>query len=115
MLSLLDFLKHIKDETAFILIHSQQLAENDFYENEVLQKAFVRSLEIIGEATKKLPPEFRENYPQINWKAIAGTRDMLIHNYFGVDYQIVWDIIQHEIPELDAELMRIIRIERDRS
>ncbi len=71
----------------------------------------MRSLEVIGEAVKKLPMELRAKYPQVDWSDIAGMRDVLIHHYFGIDYDIVWDVLQKEIPDLHHELRRIIRLE----
>jgi len=71
-------------------------------------RAIVRSLEVIGEAVKKLPLELRTKYPQVEWADIAGMRNVLIHHYFGIDYDIVWGVLQKEIPELHHELQRII-------
>jgi len=68
----------------------------------------VRALEVIGEATKRLPPDFREKYPQVNWRAISGMRDRLIHAYFGVDYEIVWDAARHKVPTLLDQVEAII-------
>ncbi len=72
-------------------------------------RAYARSLEIIGEATKKLPEKFREKHPEIEWRGMAGLRDKLIHDYFGVDYELVWDVIQKKIPHLQNQLVRILR------
>jgi uncharacterized protein with HEPN domain len=68
----------------------------------------LRSLEIIGEAPKKLDDEFKSVNHHIEWKKIAGTRDKLIHDYFGIDYDIVWDIIQTKIPDLDYFLKELV-------
>jgi uncharacterized protein with HEPN domain len=87
--SYIEYLCHIHDEIEFLLDKSQALNEEDFLRDEVLKRAFVRSLEIIGEAVKMLPLDFRQRYPQTNWRALAGTRDKLIHHYFGIDYEIV--------------------------
>jgi uncharacterized protein with HEPN domain len=73
--------------------------------DEVLCRASIRSLEIIGEATKKLTDEFKNHHPSIEWKKIAGTRDKLIHDYYGIDYDIVWDIISSKIKELNQYLI----------
>lgn len=110
-LSYTDFLKHILDEINFILSKTENLSQESFNNDEVLKRAVIRSREIIGEACKKLPEEFRAKYPHVDWKEIAGTRDKLIHNYFGVDYDIVWDIIQNELPELNSDISRILNIE----
>lgn len=71
----------------------------------------VRSSEaqIIGEVTEKAPDELRAEHPQIEWRAMAGMRDRLIHDYFGVDYEIVWDVVQNRIPELRREIASILK------
>lgn len=72
--------------------------------NETLRRAFVRSLEVIGEAAKKVPEEFRAQHPAVEWRAMSGMRDRLIHDYFGVDYELVWDVVQNRIPELRRQV-----------
>jgi uncharacterized protein with HEPN domain len=78
--------------------------------DETRQRAFVRSLEIIGEATKKIPEGFRKQYPSVEWRAMAGMRDRLIHDYFGVDYELVWDVVRNRIPELRGQIASILEI-----
>lgn len=95
-----ELLKHIMDETTFILSHTENLTREDYLSNEVLCRASIRSLEIIGEATKKLSEDFKNQHPGTEWKKIAGTRDKLIHDYYGIDYDIVWDILTSKIQEL---------------
>ena len=87
---------------------------DSFIENEVLKRAFARSLEIIGEAVKNVPEEIRFEYAEVDWKAITGMRDKLIHHYFGVDYELVWDVIENEIEELHFQIGRIIKVEREK-
>ena len=80
----IEYLKHIRDECEFISTKSEGLTQELFNQDETLKRAFVRSIEIIGEATKNISTEFRLKYPNIDWKRIAGMRDVLIHSYFGV-------------------------------
>lgn len=88
------------------------MTRDKFFNDETLKRAFVRSIEIIGEATKKLSDELKQNYPNIEWKAIAGMRDRLIHDYFGIDYEIVWDVVINKIPQLHTEIQQIINKEK---
>ena len=108
MLSLRNYLMHIREEIDFVLRHTSNIEKNTFLSDETLTRAIVRSLEIIGEATKKLPPDFKSIHPQVEWKKIAGTRDVLIHDYFGVDWDIVWDIVTNKLPDLLFQIDLII-------
>ncbi len=102
------FLQHILQECDFLINNSSNLTYEEFVNNPILQRAFVRSIEIIGEAVKNLPMEFRNSYPAIPWKRIAGTRDILIHEYFGIDYELVWKVIKESIPPLRKEILNIL-------
>lgn len=102
------FLNHILDETDYLIEESKGVSRDEFADDLTLQKAFVRSLEIIGEATKNLSDDFREANVQIEWKEVAGMRDKLIHHYFGVDYDLVWDVVKNEIPSLASRIREIL-------
>jgi uncharacterized protein with HEPN domain len=110
-LSPLEYLRHILDETEYLAVQANALSRDPFVQDETLKRAFVRSLEIIGEATKKVPPEFRQRYPNVEWRAMAGIRDRLIHDYFGVDYDIVWDVVVNKVLVLREQIKEILRQE----
>ncbi|RVU40409.1 DUF86 domain-containing protein [Lujinxingia sediminis] len=101
------YIRHIREEAEYLLHTCTALSYDAFLHDETLKRAVVRSLEIIGEATKKLPRDFRYKHDTIPWAQMAGMRDVLIHDYFGVDYAIVWDVVENRIPELLRELESI--------
>lgn len=74
--------------------------EDDFFSSKLIQDAVIRNLEIIGEATKRISKDFREKHPNVPWREMAGLRDVLIHDYFGVDNGIVWNVVEKEIQPL---------------
>ena len=80
-------------------------------DDEVLGLALTRLLEIVGEAARYVPDEIKERHPEVDWRAISGTRNRLIHGYFAVDLDIVWAIIQDDLPALIKQLERIAREE----
>ena len=104
----IEYLRHIQDEARYLVEASREVSWNEFSDGETLKRAFVRSIEVIGEATKNLSTEFREQHPDIEWRAMAGMRDQLIHGYFGVDYEIVWDVATEKAPKLREAVNRIL-------
>ena len=98
--SIRDYLQHISDEIDYLGRSVQHVEKDEFLQDETLKRAFVRSIEIIGEAAKHVPDDLRQQHPQMEWRAITGMRDRLIHGYFGIDYDIVWDVVSNKIPSL---------------
>ena len=105
----LPYLRHILTEIQFLIDFSAGIENEVFLQDEVLRRAFVRSLEIIGEAARHVPDEFRRSHDEVSWTNMVGMRDRLIHGYFGVDYEIVWDVITNIIPGLRDDIERLIR------
>jgi len=103
-----EYLRHILAEAEYLEEASRGLSREEFLGDQTLRRAFSRSLEIVGEATKKVPDAFRERHPDVEWRAMAGMRDRLIHDYFGVDYEIVWDVVETKIPKLRRQIEALL-------
>ena len=108
----IEFLKHIADECVYLLSLKKELTKDEFLDDETLKRAVVRSLEIIGEATKNIPADFKVKWNYIQWKNMAGMRDRLIHDYIGVNYSIVWDVFKNKIPELYEQIKEVLNNNR---
>jgi uncharacterized protein with HEPN domain len=108
----LEYLRHIRDEAAFLAERAAPLAKSAFLKDELLRRAFVRSIEIIGEATKHVPEDFRAKHLEVPWRLMAGMRDRLVHGYFAVDYDIVWDVASKHAPALLIDIDRILAQEQ---
>ncbi len=103
-----EYLRHMLDEIDYV---ASQLPGRDFESftaDPTLKRAFVRSLEIIGEAAKKIPDDIKASRPEIEWRKVTGIRDRLIHGYFGVDYRIVWDVATTKLPGLGEQLRQLL-------
>ena len=103
-----EYLRHIYDECVYISTSCSNLSKSEFLDSETLKRAISRSLEIIGEATKKIPADFKLKWSSVEWRSMAGMRDRLIHEYFGVNYHIVWDVVESKIPLLKIQIEEIL-------
>lgn len=102
------FLNHIIESIELIKDYLKDISIDKFYSSIPTQDMVYRRLEIIGEAVKNLSPEFKQKHPVINWKKIAGLRDVLIHNYFGIDAELAWKAATEELPNLEEQIKKII-------
>ncbi len=102
-----EILNHILDEIEILDELSRKLSEKQFYKDEFLKRTARKCFEVIGEATKKLPGEFRENHPEIVWKEMAAMRDVLVHDYLDVNYRILWQTMTIEIPKLKRQIKKL--------
>ena len=97
-----EHLRHMRDEIEFIAKTCAGRDKEDVFHDETVQRAVIRSLEIIGEAAKALPDSFRYSYSNIEWRKVSGMRDRLIHGYFTVNWDTVWDVVTVHLPQLDV-------------
>lgn len=102
------FLRHIYQETTFITQYLTTITPEEYHQNLACKYALVRSLEIIGEACKHIPETYRKEHPEIPWKMIAGNRGTLIHAYFTIDYDVLWDTVTNDIPDLRKKIAGLI-------
>ncbi len=92
-----------------ILDYTDGIGYEKFSRNKLVQDAVVRNFQILGEATKKLPAVFKEKHSQIPWSKVARFRDKLIHHYSGVNYDVVWEIIEESLPELQGQIKQVLK------
>ncbi len=111
-LSQVDFLRHILADCDYLLKELEDNSFDDFVGDERLIKAVCRSLEIIGEASSKIHPDLKSKHNYIPWREMSDIRNRIIHNYFGVDYDIVWDSVNTDIPILKDCIEAIIEQEK---
>ena len=103
------YLKHIADAISDIKCFMRNVTKEEFLENREKQYAILRALEIIGEATKNVSKEMKATHPEVNWSDIAGMRDRLIHQYFGVNLDLVWATVKKNLPELENQVSEMLR------
>ncbi len=102
--------QHMLQEAEYLLLEHKTLTRESFLTDETHHRAFASSIEIIGEAAKHLPDGFREKHPDVPWREIAGMRDRLIHAYFAVDYDIVWDVVENKMEGFRVQLLTILSV-----
>lgn len=103
-----EYLRHILAEARYLTEHGEDVTLEAFLRDETLRRAFVRSLEVIGEAAKLVPERTRARAPDVDWSGMARMRDRLIHGYFGVDYELVWDVVVRKVPPLRRRIEEIL-------
>ncbi|HIH96203.1 MAG TPA: DUF86 domain-containing protein [Thermoplasmata archaeon] len=104
-----DYIEDIISATGKVMDFVKNISYEEFIQDDKTVFAVVRALEIIGEAAKNIPDDIRKNYPEIPWKDMAGMRDKVIHEYFGVKSSIVWRAVKEEIPPLKPIFEKILR------
>lgn len=103
------FLKDIYNSLEKIFKYTENISYDEFLKSDIMKDAVERNFEIIGEAVKNLSEDFRNQYPQIPFKQVAGMRDKLIHDYFGIDYEILWKTIKDKLPQFKTEIENLIK------
>ncbi len=103
------YVGQILERALRIVSYLEGLNESSFLEDQKTQSAVIREFEVIGEATKRISEEFKTQYPNIPWKVMAKMRDVLIHDYEGVNHFRLWDTAKHDIPDLIIEVKKITR------
>ncbi len=102
------YIRHIYDSIKYI-IEDTSTGKKAFFENRMIRDAVIRNFEILGEASKKVSDKIKSENPDIPWKQMAGMRDKLIHAYFSIDYNLVWDVVENEIPKIKEKFDLLLK------
>lgn len=105
------YLDDMQASSRKVLRYTRGLSRSEFFRKSQTLDATLRNLEILDEAAKNIPDEVRHRYPAVEWRKIAGLRDVLAHAYFGLDTDTLWDIIQNKLPPLAKQIRQIIASE----
>lgn len=103
------YLRHILDAIDSIEEYTRGMSENEFFSNSMAHDAVVRQLEVIGEASNNISDDFQDRHPKIPWGKMIGIRNKIIHEYFNINYAIVWDTIQDDLPMLKKLIKKILK------
>lgn len=101
------FIEHILECIELIERYTQNKTKKEFFNSVQLQDSIIRRIEIIGEAVKNIPEDLKKRYPNIPWKNIGSMRDILIHEYFGIDLKLTWEVVKRDIPILKKKMLNI--------
>lgn len=104
------YLTHIIEAIDKISKYTENLDRITFLRKEIVKDAVVRNIEIIGEAAKNLPEDFKKKNHNIPWKDITGMRDRIAHSYFGIDFELVWDTIKKDMPDLEKKISKLLKL-----
>ena len=103
-----DYVQDIYDAINEVELFIEGMVFKDFIQDKKTINAVIRSVEVIGEASKKIPERIRNTYPSIPWKKMSGMRDKLIHEYFGIDLEILWKVAKDNVPSLKPVIFKIL-------